>query len=617
MNERKTEFLVREMLRKNFYYDSEDILVEEQKSDNPRIDKLLKNASKKGSGCGYPEFIISSKSNSNFVIVIECKADVKKHQSKTLDKYADFAVDGVKLYSSFLSKEYDVIAIAVSGEKASNIQISHFLQLKGTNEQHSYFSNKFLPFKDYLDGYVLSNFKFNQDYGNLIAYTKTLNEYLHGKKVKESQRALLISGILLALRNDAFRSGYKKHKSAKSLIDNLYSTISTEISASNVSSVVEERLKIAFSFIKTGTSLTDEKEGKEITENLISEIDSEINGFMLTHKYVDTVSQFYVEFLRYANNDKGLGIVLTPTHITELFVELAEVNKDSICFDNCCGTGGFLISAMKKMLKEAKGDTAKEKQIKKNQLVGVEYQDDIYALLVSNMLLHRDGRTNIFLGDCFKKASEIKKLFKPTAGLLNPPYKTKKSDTEELEFVLNNLEVLESGAKCVAIIPMSCVIEDTTIAKNLKRRILDEHTVEAVMSLPDELFSNSNVNVVTCAIVITAHKPHSPRKKTWFGYWRTDGFEKTKNKGRIDKNHTWENIRDEWVSAYKNREIVKGLSVAKEITENDEWCAEAYMATDYSRLTADDYEQTVKKFILFKLMGANGYIEESGDENDS
>ncbi len=59
------------------------------------------------------------------------------------------------------------------------------------------------------------------------------------------------------------------------------------------------------------------------------------------------------------------------------------------------------------------------------------------------------------------------------------------------------------------------------------------------------------------------------------------------------------------------------MSVMKEITENDEWCAEAYMATDYSRLTVDDYEQTVKKFILFKLMGANGYIEESGDENDS
>ncbi|MDP3058139.1 MAG: methyltransferase, partial [bacterium] len=65
-------------------------------------------------------------------------------------------------------------------------------------------------------------------------------------------------------------------------------------------------------------------------ENLIEEINKEINGFMITHKYVDTVSQFYVEFLRYANNDKGLGIVLTPPHITDLFTELADVNKDSV-----------------------------------------------------------------------------------------------------------------------------------------------------------------------------------------------------------------------------------------------------------------------------------------------
>lgn len=617
MNERKTEILVREMLRKNFYYDSEDLLVEEQRSDNPKIHKLLKNASKRGSGCGLPEFIISSKTNSNFIIVIECKADVKKHQSETLDKYADFAVDGVKLYSSYLSKEYDVLAIAISGEKASNIQISHFLQLKDTNEFHPYFDNRILSFKDYLDSYLSSDFKFSQDYGKLIAYTKTLNEYLHGKKIKESQRALLISGILLALRNDAFKSGYKKHRTAKSLVDNLYGTICTEIGASSVSSENAERLKVAFSFIKTGTSLTDEKEGKEITENLISEIDSEINGFMLTHKYVDTVSQFYVEFLRYANNDKGLGIVLTPTHITDLFVELAEINKDSICFDNCCGTGGFLISAMKKMLKEAKGDTTKELQIKKNQLIGIEYQDDIYALLVSNMILHRDGRTNIYLGDCFTLSSEVMQKFKPTAGFLNPPYKTKKSDTEELEFVLNNLETLEPGAKCVAIVPISCVIEETTIAKGLKRRILNEHTVEAVMSLPDELFHNSNVNVVTCAIVITAHRPHPSRKKTWFGYWRNDGFIKTKNKGRIDKNHTWGHICEEWVSAYKNREIINGMSVMREINENDEWCAEAYMKTDYSQLTLDDYEQTVKSFVLFKLMGESGYNEEYGEANDS
>jgi len=616
-NERKTENIVRELLRERLYYNSKDIIVEEQKSDNPRIAKLLKNASKKGAGCGYPEFIISSRSNSNFIIVIECKAELSKHQSKNLDKYSDYAVDGALLYASFLSKEYDVLAIAVSGEKQNSIQISHFLRLKETGEHHQYFGDKILSFHEYIDGIIHSNYKFNQDYGKLIAYTKTLNDFLHGKKIKESQRALLISGILIALKNDAFKSGYNKHKSINSLVENLYGTICSEIAQSDIKADVSERLKLAFSFVKTGTSLTDEKGGKAFVEGLIADIDREINGFMQTHKYVDTVSQFYVEFLRYANNDKGLGIVLTPSHITDLFVELADVNKDSVVFDNCCGTGGFLISAMKKMIKEAKGDRTKEIKIRKNQLVGIEYQDDIYALLVSNMILHRDGRTNIFLGDCFDIIKDINKKFKLNVGLLNPPYKTKKSDIEELEFVLNNLEVLEPGGKCVAIVPLSCVIEDTTIVKTLKKRILSKHAVEAVMSLPEDLFHNSDVNVVTCAIVITAHKPHPSRKKTWLGYWRADGFVKVKNKGRIDKNNTWENIKENWVSTFKNRDIIPGLSLAREITEETEWCAEKYMVTDYSEISSEDYELTVKKHILFNFMDFTGFEVEDGDDNET
>ncbi|GAB1458203.1 hypothetical protein MASR2M48_35110 [Spirochaetota bacterium] len=81
-------------------------------------------------------------------------------------------------------------------------------------------------------------------------------------------------------------------------------------------------------------------------ENLIQSIDEKINRFIRTYKYYDTLGQFYIEFLRYANNDKGLGIVLTPLHITELFVDLAGVSSTSIVYDNCCGTSGFLISSM-------------------------------------------------------------------------------------------------------------------------------------------------------------------------------------------------------------------------------------------------------------------------------
>lgn len=60
-NERKTEIIV----RNHFYQFLDFIKIEEQTSDNPKIDKLLKTASKKGTGQGYPEFIITYKSNSD------------------------------------------------------------------------------------------------------------------------------------------------------------------------------------------------------------------------------------------------------------------------------------------------------------------------------------------------------------------------------------------------------------------------------------------------------------------------------------------------------------------------------------------------------------------------
>ena len=140
INERKTEKIVRNMLS-SAGYDSKDIIIEEQASENPSISKLLKNASKKGVGVGRPEFIIRSSKKPNFLIVIECKADEGKHESVSRDKYAEYAVDGVLLYTSFLAKEYDVLAIAVSGETKSKLKVSHFIHPKEAPSCGEYFKN--------------------------------------------------------------------------------------------------------------------------------------------------------------------------------------------------------------------------------------------------------------------------------------------------------------------------------------------------------------------------------------------------------------------------------------------------------------------------------------------
>jgi len=594
-NEKKTENIVRKHFEK-----FSDIIIEEQKSDDVKINKLLKNASKKGNKNGRPEFIISYSDNSDLLIVIECKADIKKHQSKNLDKYADYSVDGVLLYASFLSKEFDVLAIAVSGENLKELKISHFLHLKNSKKPFTVFANKLLSAENYMNGYLKTPEKYRQDYDTLLTFTKELNEKLHLHKIPEKDRALLISCILIALENTAFKNSYKAQRTPHNLATSLIQTVSNELESANIIGDKLKNLNKQFNFIETDTSLSTKP---KVLKELIDEIDANINKFIRTHEYVDVLGQLYIEFLRYANSDKGLGIVLTPPHITELFSELAQVNKNSIAFDNCTGTGGFLISAMKKMIQDANGDEKAIKNIKAKQLLGVEYQSHIFALAVSNMYIHQDGKTNIIKGSCFDEEviKEIKSK-KPTVGFLNPPYKSdKKVDIEELEFIYNNLECLVTGGTCIAIIPLERAIAQTGKVFEWKKKLLETHTLEAVLSMPDELFTNSKANVVSCTMIFTAHKPHPKNKETYFGYYKDDGFEKRKNKGRIDVYGKWDAIKDKWLTNYINRKSELGISIKKVVRAEDEWCAEAYMETDYRNLDEKIFETSIKNYILSSI----------------
>jgi len=596
-NERKTEDIVRDHFKKYL----ESIIIEEQTSDTPKIKKLLSTASKSGLGRGSPEFIIQYKQNPDLLIIIECKADVTKHESRDRLQYKDYAVDGALLYSSYLTKEYDVLSIAVSGESEREIRVSHFLQLKGEKKAIDKFSNKLLTPNDYLQGYLKSPEKFRQDYDKLLSFSKNLNDKLHTLQIGEDKRALLISAILISLEDNAFKKAYKDYTDAKQLARFLIDTTLNQFEKAKLENSKIENLRVVYQQITILDGLV--KDIKNI-KDLITDIDENINDFIRTHEYFDVLGQLYIEFLRYANSDKGLGIVLTPPHITEFMAELAEVNKNSIVYDSCTGTGGFLVSAMKLMVDDAKGDQEKIKQIKAKQLIGVENKAHIFALACSNMFIHQDGKTNILNGSCFEEEIiEKVKEKKPTVGLLNPPYKSdKKKDIEELEFILNNLECLEQGGKTVAIVPMHIALAQTGKIFELKKKLLEQHTLEAVLSMPNELFNNSKVTVVSCIMVFTAKRSHPKAKKTFFGYFKDDGFVKRKNRGRVDVFGRWDSIKGKWVRAYMNKENIAGLSINRVVKPEDEWCAEAYMETDYLTLSKNDFETTLKEFVYFSQL---------------
>lgn len=134
-NERKTEGLVREKLRALEYYQADNgISVEEQKSEIAKVKSLLSKASKNlQQNPGYPEFIVSNLKDTGFVVVVECKADTKKHESAARDQAVAYAVDGVIHYAKCLARHFTVVAVAVSGSTASSLKVSTFLVAAGSD----------------------------------------------------------------------------------------------------------------------------------------------------------------------------------------------------------------------------------------------------------------------------------------------------------------------------------------------------------------------------------------------------------------------------------------------------------------------------------------------------
>ena len=608
----KKEVITDNIVRDYFRQFEDEIIIEQQSSSNPSIDKLLRNASKKGNGKGYPDFIIQFKKDSNFLIVIEDKADKRYHESDSKKQYADYAVDGALLYASFLSKNFDVLAIAVSGINKEDLKISHFLHLKDEPRAFSYFQDKLLSPDDYYNGLNNSEEKKRQDYDKLLDYTRVLNTRLHTMKIDEAERCILASCILLALRLPKFKNYYKTEENQQILAKNMINDVLDWFEKEQVGDKKIEVLKSKYATIRGMFS----DENKDL-RGLIANMEENIDNFKKTNRYYDVLGQLYIAFLRYANTSNDLGVVLTPTHITEFFADIADVNKGSIVFDNCTGTCGFLIASMSKMIEDAKGDNTIIQSIKQKQLIGVEYVDKMYCLAASNMAIHGDGKTNIYyenglnpnvIKEVQKRQCNGKSL-RPTIGMLNPPYKAdKKKDVEELEFVKWNLEALVEGGTCVAIIPMQCAISTKGKTLLLKKELLEKHTLEAVFSMPDELFYNSDKSVVTCIMAFTAHKPHPKDKETFFGYFKNDGFEKRKKLGRIDVHNKWGEIKEEWLRIYRNRKEIVGKSVMHHVDAKEEWCAEAYMETDYNSLNEYDFINDLCKYSTFLIRNSDYYI---------
>lgn len=102
---------------------------------------------------------------------------------------------------------------------------------------------------------------------------------------------------------------------------------------------------------------------------------------------------------------------------------------------------------------------------------------------------------------------------------------------------------------------------------------------------------------------------------TFFGYCKEDGFKKKKNLGRVEQvdsttgKSRWVEIEKEWIELYRNRRAVDGFSATHKVGGDDEWLCEAYMKTDYTKLTERDFQQTINDYLAYLVK--EGHIYES------
>ncbi len=642
------------------------------------------NASKRNSGNkGTPDYIIKS-DKSNLVIVIECKSNVDYHQTyDDLNKYkqnlgnskeiCEYCINGALHYATYLNHDYDVIAIATSGVTENNYRCTSFYLPKNGKlsnlillEDGDY-QNTIMKIDSYQEIIDEKTGKNQEEIERLTlelqSYANACNNYLRTNHISAKDRAGFISALVLALTDEesalytltvaSFGSPEQKipfkDKLGKNAIIELKKALNDIwVNKDKFPEIKRKKLEEYYDRILTSQLLEKPESSPKFFKNgdniLSSCIFSAYENIVLkikTRTSVDVMGTFYTVFLKYASGDaQDKGIVLTPKHITELFCDIAEyylgrkLDDTTKVLDCCCGTGGFLIGALNRMdfninQLQISNDLKKERKeiVRKNCLIGIEREPEMFALAYANMRFHGDGKSKLYCCSSLIKDKGIARVNEfnenitlqeelnsiedgPIIGMINPPYsmRTEVSDEKkgekqkgqsELDFVYSMLNYLKKGGIGIAIVPISCA---SNKGEKLRKTILKEHSLLACMTMPVNLFQNSGVSIPTCIMVFKAHIKHeNSAKNVFLSRWLDDGFVTIVHSGRTDRNGNWLAKKSEWLRELKGLSKPKNTEfLMQEINVDDEALAEAYIETDYSILTKKNFENILKRYSLFK-----------------
>lgn len=589
-------------------------LTKNLEADEFSYQKALRNAGKKidpvlvtYKGTKHKDLDIRFVKN-NISILVETKPnfdkEVKDKIYHQLQAYVEYekVLTGNKIVAILANTEDDRIKVWWG----SDLTIDDSHQLKNQYALKT--------FDEYADLYLGK--KNNKE--QVVKNTYALNELLHKHGINEKIRSQFVGTCLLALKNGLKYKGLK----TKQIVSGIEETIN---------SLLDRDINKAQKLVILKTKVLDSQDIRELQQDNLQEILQRIEDDILP--YIndkstlgqDILNLFFTTFNKYVGKaDKNQAF--TPDHIVHLMCQAIGINRHSRVLDPCCGSGAFLVRAMTEAMDDCATDAERAK-VKRSQIYGLEAEETAFGLSTTNMLIHSDGNSNIRMGNCFENDDFIKEA-KINVVLMNPPYnaqrrysnpeyvKTWKKDTKEdpskgFHYVYYIASQVKTG-KLAVLLPMQCAIGSSKDIQIFKEKMLAEHTLDAVFSLPADVF-HPGASANACCMIFNLGTRHEKalNKETFFGYFKDDGFVKRKNLGRVEKTKNesdegvWADIESHWLELYRSRKTEHGLSVTKQVTAEDEWLAEAYMETDYSKLTDQDFEQTIRDFLAYQISSGN------------
>jgi type I restriction enzyme M protein len=253
------------------------------------------------------------------------------------------------------------------------------------------------------------------------------------------------------------------------------------------------------------------------------------------------------------------GQFRTPRHIIKMMVDVVAPKPTDIICDPACGTAGFLVAAAEYLYAnhpEVNTDPKLMKHFRERMFNGFDFDNTMLRIASMNMLLHGVGNPNVTYKDSLSEdhSGEEEQY---TLILANPPFagfldtetiasdllqivNTKKT---ELLFVALFLRLLKPGGRAAVIVPDGVLFGASKAHKDLRRTLVEDHQLEAIISMPSGVFKP--YSGVSTAVVVFTKTNAGGTENVWFYNMRADGFSLDDKRTQLDSTqHQNDNIPD-------------------------------------------------------------------------